>query len=140
MSQQPPTPPKRPETTRFERLTTPNSKNLLVLAVCIFVIPFITVTASLIIYNLSGDKYLDRSRPGYMPEQAEATSDSSNAPSFSDSGPIDHETLDHYLGDLDRLTRDLHPDEPFFSEAPLTNDSLGLSFSNPFSGSQNTDN
>jgi hypothetical protein len=145
---QPTTPPEMPseapettpEATRLERLTMPNSKNLLVLAACLLLIPFITVTISLIVYNLSGDKYLDRSRPGYMPEQSDTTTDPGSVPSFSDSGPIDRAALDQYLQELDRLTRDIRPDDPFFSEAPLTDDSLGLSLSTPFSDSQNTDN
>lgn len=100
-------------------------RNFLILTVVAIAIPVITVSASLVAYNLSGDKYLDRSRPGYMPEDSGET-DELPSNTFSDSGPIDTETLDEYLQNLDQLTRYLTSDSQYFGPHSLSDESLGL--------------
>lgn len=100
-------------------------RNFVILTIAAVIIPLITVAASLVIYNTSGDKYLDRSRPGFMPEESEEEED--DPPHvFSDTGPIDAEILDEYLSELDHLTRNLGADAVFFSPQSLSNEALGL--------------
>jgi hypothetical protein len=111
--------------------------HLLILAATLLLAPLVTVTISLAIYNLSGDKYLDRSRPGYMPDQSEQTDAAAGTPAFSDSGPIDREALDGYLQQFDSLTKNLHPEEPFFSDRSLSDEALDL---DPTAFSPDTDN
>ena len=46
-------------------------KNLLILGLAAIVIAILTSSISLIVYHQSGDIYLDRSRPGFLPEESE---------------------------------------------------------------------
>ena len=42
--------------------------NLVILGIGATIVTGITLTASLLVYRNSGDIYLDRSRPGYLPQ------------------------------------------------------------------------
>ena len=48
-------------------------RNLMILGCGAIFLAGVTTTASLMIYRSSGDIYLDRSRPGYLPDSEEAT-------------------------------------------------------------------
>jgi len=110
------------EQSTLERLKNPNPKNLLVLTLLMLIIPAITVAGSLIAYDLSGDKYLDRSRPGFMPEEDDSD-DTSEI--MSEDGPVDRQIIDKYLEGLREYTKGVLETE-FFSDRPLSDESLGL--------------
>ena len=62
-------------------------RNLLLLGIIATSIAFLTTFISLKIYHDSGDIYLDRSRPGFLPEKEEVEKDEdSDSFLFSDSG------------------------------------------------------
>ena len=46
-------------------------KNLVILGILAIFIAILTSSISLIIYHNSGDIYLDRSRPGFLPDEKE---------------------------------------------------------------------
>ena len=103
-------------------------RNLLLLGIGATLITFATVFISLKIYHDSGDIYLDRSRPGFLPETEEAESDKDSTDfRFSESGPITSEVLDEYLKNLkqeiDRLND--FSDHPF-DPTPLSDETLGF--------------
>ena len=105
-----------------------NTKNLLILGLGSALITFIMTTISLKIYHDSGDIYLDRSRPGFLPEKEEAEEEKDDTDYvFSDSGLITEAVLDEYLSniktELDRLN-DFSSDP--FSDKLLSDDSLGI--------------
>ena len=105
-----------------------NSKNLLLLGLGATLITIIMTSISLKIYHDSGDIYLDRSRPGFLPETEEAEEEKDDIDYvFPDSGAIDAEVLEEYLDniktELDRLN-DFSSDP--FSEELLSDKSLGL--------------
>ncbi|MBR3594729.1 hypothetical protein IKL45_00620 [Candidatus Saccharibacteria bacterium] len=109
-------------------MNTSGGRNLVLLGIGAILITFITTFVSLKIYHDSGDIYLDRSRPGFLPEKEEAESDKESADfKFPDSGDITNEVLDEYLNNLkqeiDRLND--FSDDPFGS-APLSNENLGF--------------
>ena len=54
---------------------THGGRNLVILGVAATVIAIITTGVSLLIYHNSGDIYLDRSRPGFLPDEEEAEED-----------------------------------------------------------------
>jgi len=110
------------EQSTLEKLQNPNPKNLLVLTILMLIIPAITVAASLIAYDLSGDKYLDRSRPGFMPE-GDDSDDAGDV--MSEDGPVNREVIDNYLEGLRDYTRGMLETE-FFSDRSLSDESLGL--------------
>ena len=103
-------------------------RNLVLLGLGAILITFLTTFVSLKIYHDSGDIYLDRSRPGFLPEKEETEeAKDPNDFQFSDSGKITEEVLDEYLENLkkeiDRLND--YSDNPFAAK-PLSNDTLGF--------------
>ncbi|MBQ6130470.1 hypothetical protein IJI72_02150 [Candidatus Saccharibacteria bacterium] len=106
----------------------PNTRNLLLLGLGACLITVLTTAVSLKVYHDSGDIYLDRSRPGFLPEteEAEAEKDDSDY-AFSDSGVITQEVLDEYLSNLKAELNRLNDfsSDPF-GEKLLSNDSLGI--------------
>lgn len=101
------------------------ARNLLILGLSATIIAFVTTFISLTIYHNSGDIYLDRSRPGFLPDEKEAVKEA-DAFHFSDSGPIDQKSLDEYLEHLKVLQNDLRELDTPYSETPLTDKSLGI--------------
>lgn len=107
---------------------TSGSRNLLILGAGAIIIAGVTTSISLAAYRVSGDIYLDRSRPGYLPDEEEVSEDAPENPDFvfSDSGALTTEELGDYLDALkaveDRL--DNYPDA--FSPTPLSDASLGI--------------
>lgn len=76
-------------------------RNLVILGVAATLIAFLTTFISLKIYHDSGDIYLDRSRPGFLPEKEESeTDEKTDSFVFSDSGKLTQEVLDEYLNNL----------------------------------------
>jgi len=104
--------------------TSTGRRNLIILTIVMIILPIITVVVSLIYYDLSGDKYLDRSRPGFMPDKPD-DSDDANKPvdKFSEDGPNNQEVLDEYLERLRNRTQPVL-DGKFFQEDPLSDNSL----------------
>ena len=104
------------------------SRNLVLLGLGATLIAFLTTFIALKIYHDSGDIYLDRSRPGYLPEKEEAEAEKNSADfEFKDSGPITGEVIDEYLDNLKQEINRLNDfsAEPFGS-APLSNEALGF--------------
>lgn len=106
----------------------PGVRNLLILGVGATLITFLVTSISLKLYHDSGDIYLDRSRPGFLPEEEENEMDKDSANYvFPDSGAVTLEVLDEYLEnlktELDRLND--FSSTPF-GPAPLSDDALGL--------------
>ena len=107
---------------------TSGARNLLILGCGAIAITAITTSLSLFIYRQTGDIYLDRSRPGFLPDEEEATQDSANTTTYAypDSGPLDPEELDEYLNQL-RQTLDHLEDYPDpYAAGSLSDESLGI--------------
>lgn len=103
------------------------TKNLIILGIIAVVIPLITTSISLYVYHQSGDIYLDRSRPGFLPDKKETEEKEEQKDySFPDSGKITEKTLNEYLKNFNEDTNDLRKMSSPYSDAPLTNDSLGI--------------
>ena len=108
--------------------TPKGGRNLLLLGIGAIIVAVLTTFISLKIYHDSGDIYLDRSRPGFLPEkeEVEETKDSDDY-SFSDSGRLTEEILDEYLENLKKEINRLNDfsDAPF-GEKPLSDETLDL--------------
>lgn len=107
---------------------TPGGRNLLFLGLGATLIAFLLTFISLKIYHDSGDIYLDRSRPGFLPEKEEAEAEKDPADfEFKDAGLLTKENLDEYLDNLKREINRLNDfsSEPF-DAAPLSDQTLGL--------------
>ena len=101
--------------------------NLILLGVIAVGIAVLTTGISVLVYHKSGDIYLDRSRPGFLPDEEEIKNEPEQEDyKFSDSGEITKEVLDeylkHYMEELNGLDEYTEP----FSDKPLSDESLGI--------------
>lgn len=103
------------------------SCNLLILGVASLALAGITTGVSLNIYKTTGDIYLDRSRPGFLPDEDEVTKDAEANTDFqfSETGPLDRAELEEYLKELESLRDKLKNLKPY-QATPLTDESLGI--------------
>lgn len=109
-------------------MTTRGGRNLIVLGVAVILITFVTTATSLAIYRLSGDIYLDRSRPGYLPDEEEATESTvtNSSYTFSESGTLTYADLTEYLEELQKIDDRLNEFADPYSPSPLSDESLGI--------------
>ena len=120
--------PEAPKSTEKTDTEKPN-RNLLFLGLISIGIAIATTALSLLFYHNSGDIYLDRSRPGFLPDKSEVEEKDEEQTEFvfSDSGKITEESLNEYLEnlklELDRLND--YSSDPF-GPNPLSDESLGL--------------
>lgn len=107
---------------------TKGGKNLVILGIGSVVIAIATTVGSLLIYHNSGDIYLDRSRPGYLPDDEELEEDEkqSNDYEFSKTGKIDKEILKEFLENLEKDTIESNRFEDPFGDKAISNETLGI--------------
>ena len=67
---------------------TVGGRNLIILGMISVVVAVATTGVSLAIYHNSGDIYLDRSRPGFLPDEEEISDDVEADYEFDKSGTI----------------------------------------------------
>ena len=103
-----------------------NSKNIVVLGIASVSVAILTTVVSLIIYHNSGDIYLDRSRPGYLPDESEANSEPESNYSMPTSGPVTEEVLNEYIDHYEDILNYIDDLDSPFSETPLSDESLGI--------------
>lgn len=105
------------------------ARNLLILGSTAILITLIASGISLFVYHQSGDIYLDRSRPGFLPDEKEAD-DVKNEENqefiFSDSGTIDQTTLDEYLNNFKTELNSIEKIPKPFDDFSLSDEHLGL--------------
>lgn len=109
---------------------TKGGRNLIILGVISSIIALGTTGISLAIYHNTGDIYLDRSRPGFLPDQSEIDEDEENQDEedyiFEKSGDLTTEILDEYLEKLDIEIKAIDTYDNAFNEKALTNEALGI--------------
>ena len=111
------------------RWTTRGGRNLTLLAVIAIVISLGLTTASLAIYHYSGDIYLDRSRPGYLPDTEEVKTEEETEEgvySFEKTGRVTKEVLDEYLKKLQVEIDALNNYQDPFDDDALSDSHFGL--------------
>ena len=102
--------------------------NLVVLGVLAVVIATATTGVSLAIYHNSGDIYLDRSRPGYLPDEGEIEDENDDGLEYKldKNGKMDMTILEEYLEELDSEVKEIDAYEKPFSQEALSNGQLGI--------------
>lgn len=107
---------------------TKGGRNLIFLGVGALAIALCTTSLSLFVYHASGDIYLDRSRPDFLPDEVEATEEDNIEQDyhFSDTGPITAKDLDEYLKELQETVNNIDKLTNPYSESPLSDESLGI--------------
>ena len=102
-------------------------RNLVILGVVSVVVAIVTTSVSLAVYHNSGDIYLDRSRPGYLPDEEEIEDDDGDIEyKLEKTGKIDMEVLEEYLTNLETEVKAMDTYEKPFSAGALSNERLGI--------------
>lgn len=105
-------------------------RNLLFLGIGAVAIALISTSLSLWVYYETGDIYIDRSRPGFLPEKTETVADESadqdQGFTLDTNGSLSEETLQDYLDHLQAEIDKLDAVDDTFSSTPLTDESLGI--------------
>lgn len=105
-----------------------NRRNLIILGLLSVIIATITTGVSLAVYHNSGDIYLDRSRPGFLPDEDEIEGEEVKEPEYemSKTGKINIGVLVEYLEKLHSEIKSIDEmDKPFSGDA-LSNERLGI--------------
>jgi len=102
-------------------------RNLIILGVIAILVAGISTGVSLWVYRSTGDIYLDRSRPGYLPDEKEASAgtDEGNY-TFSENGELTKTELDEYLKELNIINDRLKALSDPYAPGPLSDESLGI--------------
>lgn len=108
--------------------STRGGRNLTILGIGALLITILTTTASLLVYRNSGDIYLDRSRPGYLPDEDEVKEEpvTNNGFSYPDVGPLNKAELEQYLKELRATNARLEALSDPYAPGPLSDESLGI--------------
>ena len=111
-----------------EETTEKKNYNLFLLGVGAVIISLVTTGISILIYHYSGDIYLDRSRPGFLPDEDEiAEQDDDEEFVFSEDGPVTKYDLDEYLKAFQEKLKELDALKNPYSPEPISDDALGIS-------------
>ena len=98
-------------------------RNLVLLGIGAVALAIISTSLSLWVYYETGDIYIDRSRPGFLPEPP--TTDDSEY-TLDPNGSLNDDTIKDYLNHLQDEIDKLDAIEDTFSSTPLTDESLGI--------------
>lgn len=112
-----------------KKTLTRGGKNLVILGVASIFLAVITTGASLAIYHNSGDIYLDRSRPGYLPDEEEIEKEEDEEEedySFEKSGELTIETIEEYLEKIQTEVQAIDSYEDPFGADVLSDKNLGI--------------
>ena len=109
-------------------MMTRGGRNLLLMGTFSIVVAAVTTGTSLAIYHNSGDIYLDRSRPGYLPDEDEIEEDEKfeDEPEFPSTGAVTTEVLEEYLTGLKKEIQAIDGYEDPFGAAALSDEELGI--------------
>lgn len=102
--------------------------NLTILGVVSTVIAVVLTGVSLLIYHNSGDIYLDRSRPGYLPDEEEIKEEGEKEEEyvFDKSGALNAAVIEEYLTRLDIEVKALDVYDGPFDGDVLSDERLGI--------------
>ncbi|MBQ6355104.1 hypothetical protein IJJ18_01635 [Candidatus Saccharibacteria bacterium] len=110
----------------MDETTNKKNHNLLFLGLIAVFISLVTTAISVYVYHASGDMYLDRSRPGFLPDEKEIKEELKEDYSFSENDEINDETLETYLTNYKEVLDDLDKTPDPFAEDTLSNESLDI--------------
>ena len=110
------------------RKMTHGGRNLIILGVLSTLVALMTTGVSLAIYHNSGDIYLDRSRPGFLPDEQEIEQEEGKNEeySFEKSGGLTIDVAEEYLEKLQVEARAIDEYEKPFDEEVLSDERLGI--------------
>lgn len=105
------------------------ARNIVIMGLAAIVIALLTTGVSLAIYHNSGDIYLDRSRPGFLPDKEEIEDSTSKQDSdyeLEKSGPITEQILEEYLESFEIEDDKVKAYNDSFDVNALSDEKLGI--------------
>ena len=106
---------------------TKGGRNLVILGVVSVVAALATTGVSLAWYHNSGDIYLDRSRPGYLPDEEEIEEEPVEEDyNLEKSGSITKDVLDQYLEAYEIEVKAIDAYEDPFAAESIDDNRLGI--------------
>ena len=106
---------------------TKGGRNLVILGIASAIVALITTGVSLAVYHNSGDIYLDRSRPGFLPDEEELQGDEVEEDyDFGKVDKLDAKTAEEYLKNLEVEVEAIDSYEKPFGADVLSDESLGI--------------
>ena len=107
---------------------THGGRNLVILGIASTLIALITTGVSLVVYHNSGDIYLDRSRPGYLPDEEEIEEEGEKEEEyiFEKTGKLTAAIIEEYLEKMQVEVRAIDAYEKPFDENVLSDERLGM--------------
>ena len=106
---------------------TKGGKNLIILGLASIIVATTTTGISLALYHNSGDIYLDRSRPGFLPDEEEIDDDKPEEEyTFEKSGKITKDVIKEYLEKLQNEIDEIDKYEAPFDKKALSDEKLGI--------------
>ena len=102
--------------------------NLVILGVASILLAATTTGISLAIYHNSGDIYIDRSRPGYLPDEEEIEDEEGKELEYrlDRTGKMNIEIVEEYLENLGFEVKAIDTYEKPFNQEVLTDEHLGI--------------
>lgn len=104
-------------------------RNLVILGLISVVVALATSGVSLAVYHNSGDIYLDRSRPGFLPDEDEIVGEEERAEEeydFAKMGSLTKEGIHEYLENMDAMIKAIDSYEKPFGSEVLSDEHLGI--------------
>lgn len=105
-------------------------RNLVILGVVSVLIAMMTTGVALAIYHNSGDIYLDRSRPGFLPDEEELEDEEGKEEEkeydFERDGGITQEDIELYIENLNKEIKAINDYKKPFGEEVLMDERLGI--------------
>lgn len=104
-------------------------RNLAIMETLAVLIAVTTTGVSLAIYHNSGDIYLDRSRPGFLPDEDEISEEEEKNEEeydFAKNGALTKEGMDDYLKNMDYIVKIIDSYEKPFGPEVLSDEHLGI--------------
>ena len=103
-------------------------RNLAILGIASIFIAMVTTGVSLAIYKYSGDIYLDRSVPGFLPDKEEIAEETEEDLDydFAKTGPVTAEVLGEFLEKLQAEVKAVDSYEAPFDTSVLSDEKLGI--------------
>lgn len=115
--------------TEAVKKTDRGARNLTILGVGAILIALSATMLELWIYRESGDIYLDRSRPGFLPDvdEVEEETEANSSYAYPENGTLDRAELGEYLDELKKVEDALKKIQDPYGASTLSDKSLGIS-------------
>lgn len=120
---------KKPDSAKYGQILSTGGRNLMVLGIGAIAIALVATSISLLVYHNSGDIYIDRSRPGFLPDEEEISEGEESAGEeydFAKNGKVTVEGLDEYLENLKVEMEAANAYEKPFGPEVLSDEHLGI--------------